>query len=327
MGMHRFGILALVGFIHASLPVQAAKIQDWQASYQQRCEEADEECQISLNKLRVSYREALLRHMDKVKGSGKLELVLPVSEEIKALEDGVSSLPALSDGAGEGLKTMREIYEAARDEVRLKRLKTIVELTETLDQALLKREQDLIRSGDIEEAQQARHLREALAKDPDVVEGRRVLMAVEDAAKPGLGGWIPLQSQQMKVISKGAEPVGVLSDLIKQEGPRATQDLAGGTGADPSTVLVTPAPCVIRFNLRQRASKLRGTVRLGIPNGDAKVRIRVGGEKVYEKYLKRDLRDDKFSLNFSPSREIEIEVDMNGHPGSDAIYWTGLEVR
>lgn len=307
----------------------AADLAELQASYEQRGKEAKEECQIGLNRLRASYREALLRHLEKVKASGKLELVLPVSEEISAVEqreDGF--LPALPEQVDEGLAKMRDAYETAGEKLRLKRSQALVELANTMDEALAKREADWIRAGDIEEAKQARAVRDGLAKDPELVAARKELGAAEEAAQPGLGGWVPLLSQKMEVVSKGHfASVGKLAEVIKDKDVEVQQMLAGNIKAAAETVLLSEAPSVIQFRFAQRMSKMRGQVALAIPNGDATIRIKANDEKVFETRVNRQDMSEKFDLTFPMTKSIEIEVDMNGHPGNDFVYWTGLEVR
>ncbi len=292
-----------------------------------RYDEANATRDAGLKRLETSYLGVLKRHMEKVKGSGDLSRVLPVRDEIEAVETGADPLPALPDTAGRDLKKMREKYAEARVKVRKTHAETLVDLADKMDEALKKTEADLTKAGKIDDALSAQRMRETLAEDRGISAARKLLDAGGGEGGVRLGEWLPLLEENMDVVNQGSEPVGRLSDLIRDLGDSVVKRLAGGTGIEPAKVLVSPSPARVRFKPSQGVSRIRGRVALVVPQGDVICRIFAGGEKQFEQRLNREGLSDKFDLEFPPSRLIELEVDENGHTGNDRVIWTDLEVR
>lgn len=99
----------------------ASDLEKLQTSFMARYDEANATRDEQIKKLESSYLAALERHLDKVKGSGDLKVVVPVRDEIEAMKADPAALPSLKDGADADLKSMRAKYAAARDGVQRKR--------------------------------------------------------------------------------------------------------------------------------------------------------------------------------------------------------------
>jgi len=312
-----------------TVKIFGAALDDLQASFMARYDEANVQRDDQLKKLEVSYVGALKRHMDKVKRSGKLELVIPVRDEIEAIETGVEPLPELGEGADRELSDYRDKFLDAQDKVARTHAGLLVDLADKMEKALTSEEEKLTKMGDIDGALAAKRMRETLSLDKGIQSARGVVESTESTPRISsrLGEWRPLLSAEMKVVRSGNHPCGKLSDLVSEKGPSVIGLMAGGTKTDPDTVLVSPSPCLIRFKPGQSVSRIRGKVALVHPKGHVTCRIFLDGEKAFEQILELEERNSEFKLDFDAAKVIELEVDDRGHPGNDRVIWTGLEIR
>lgn len=324
--MSRILHLICIGLVALSAAM-AADLGQLQQSFMARYDEANAERDKNLKRLEASYLGALERHMDKVRGSGELERVILIRDEIEVIEAGKDPLPALPEGTSRDLESMRSKYVDARSKVLKSHAEALLALSSKMEEALKIEESRLTKAGRIEDALAAKRMRETLASDAGVSAARDRLGGGNGSPGPRLGEWLPLLGQKMDVDDQGKNPVGKLSEIAPEDRVFWAQHFGDLDEADAAGILVSPSPCRIRFRCSQKVTKLRGKVALAVPNGEATVRIKAGDAKILEKRLFAEDRSDTFDLEFSADQTIEIEVDDNNHPGNDWIYWTNLEVR
>ena len=86
--------LLLAAFV-LTTPGFGADLEKLQTSFMARYDEANSTRDEQLKQLEASYLGALERHLDKVKASGDLKVVVPVRDEIEAMKATPGSLPSL----------------------------------------------------------------------------------------------------------------------------------------------------------------------------------------------------------------------------------------
>lgn len=305
----------------------ASDLEKLQTSFMARYDEANTTRDEQLKKLETSYLGALERHLEKVKASGDLKVVVPVRDEIEAMKATPGSLPSLKDGAGDKLTAMRTKYATARDGVQRQHAGTLIDLSDKMDAALQAQEKELTRAGKIDDALAVQRMRETLAKDAGILAARERGDAEPSAALAGEPAkWKLLLKQGMKVEEQGMHQVGTLSEVAKEGRGFWSRLLTGGDEEDADDVLVTPSPARVSFKPDRPAREIRGKVKRAFPEVKVTVRIKADGEEVFEKELDWDKDEARIDVEFDPASKIEIEVD-----GTDRraawIYWTDFESR
>ena len=305
----------------------ASDLEKLQTSFMARYDEANATRDEQIGKLETSYLAALERHLDKVKASGDLAIVVPVRDEIEAMKSAPASLPSLRDGADADLKAMRGKYAEARDGVRRQHARTLIDLSDKMDAALAAQEQELTKAGKIDDALTVQRMSETLAKDGGIVAARKLGKAAPSAALAGEPGkWQLLLKQGMKVEEQGIHPVGTLSEVAKEGRGFWSRLLTGGDEEDADDILVTPSPARVSFKPERPAREIRGKVSRAFPDVPVTVRITADGEEVFEAKLDLQKDEARIDLEIDPASEIEIAVE-----GADRraawIYWTDFESR
>ena len=171
-----------------------------------RYDETNAERDQGLEKLRTSYLGALKRHLAEVQKTGRLERVIPVRDEVEAIEGKVDPLPELPEKAGRELKDFREKYVAARERILQTHAQTLVELADKMDEALKSAEASLTKAGKIDEALAAKRMRETLAEDAGI-QGARSRPAKTSQSR-GDREWRPLLDAEWEILERGSYWVG-----------------------------------------------------------------------------------------------------------------------
>ncbi|MCH7227868.1 hypothetical protein [Haloferula sp. A504] len=308
-------------------PGFGADLGKLQTSFMARYDEANSTRDEQLKQLEASYLGALERHLEKVKASGDLKVVVPVRDEIEAMKAAPDSLPSLKDGADDDLKAMRAKYATARDGVLRQHAGTLIELSDKMEVALRAEEKELTRAGKIDDALAVERMRETLAKDAGILAARERAVAEPSAALAGKPAeWELLLKQGMKVEKQGMHPVGTLSEVAKGGRGFWSRLLTGGDEEDADDVLVTPSPARVSFKPDRPAREIRGKVRRAFPEVTVTLRIKADGKEVFEKTLDWENDEARIDVEFAPAGEIEIEADGDGRRAA-WIYWTDFESR
>ena len=314
-------LIVLVASVHAS------DLEKLQTSFMARYDEANTTRDEQLKKLESSYLGALERHMEKVKASGDLKVVVPVRDEIEAMKATPAALPSLKDGADADLQAMRRKYAAARDVVQRTHAASLIELSDKMDAALAAQEKELTRAGKIDEALAVQRMRETLAKDAGIVAARERGDAGPSAVLADQPGeWKLLLEQGMKVEEQGVHQVGTLSEVAKEGRGFWSRLLTGGDEEDADDILVTPSPARVSFKPERPAREIRGTVSRAFPEVKVTVRIKADGKQVFEKELDWEKDEARIDVEFDPASKIEIEVDGDTRRAA-WLYWTDFESR
>lgn len=308
-------------------PGFGSDLEKLQTAFMARYDEANATRDEQIKKLETSYLGALERHLEKVKASGDLKVVVPVRDEIEAMNAAPASLPSLKDGADDDLKAMRAKYATAREGVQRQHAGTLIELSDKMEAALQAQEKELTRAGKIDDALAVERMRETLAKDAGILAARERAEAEPSAALAGKPGkWELLLKQGMKVEEQGMHPVGTLSEVAKEGRGFWSRLLTGGDEEDADDVLVTPSPARVSFKPERAVREIRGKVRRAFPEVSVTVRVKADGKEVFEKTLDWETDEARIDVEFAPASGIEIEVDGDGRRAA-WIYWTDFESR
>ncbi|BCX48293.1 hypothetical protein HAHE_22010 [Haloferula helveola] len=309
-----------------SVPSAAATLEELQASFMSRYDEANAKRDDQVRKLEGSYIGALERHMEKVKASGKLEEVIPVRDEIEALQNGTNPLPELPKNADPQLKSMRKKFTTAKESVMKSHAESLVDLFSKMEAALKAQEAELTKAGKIDDALAAKRMRETLMSDKGVEAARGLVGVDVDGGGGKLGEWQPLMEQRYKVILDSNPALETLADLRKQ----------GDTGPFWPYLQATPvegdglmgnAPWKASFDFRSPIKELQGQVTIMTGHATATVRIFADAGMVLEKTLGPQNRVEEFKLRFDSARVISLEVIDDGSKAGDLVAWSDLEVK
>lgn len=299
----------------------AADLGKLQQSFMARYDEANTKRDEGLKKLEASYLAALKRHLDKVKNSGRLEIVIPVRDEIEAVETAVDPLPKLPEKSDRELKDLRQKYVGAREAILETHAKTLVELAEKMEQALEKAEASLTKAGRIDEALAAKRMRETLGEDAGI-QGAR-----ERGASPSIleGEWECLSKLQAVIIEKGESSVGwVEGDPQAKITDNSMAQIK--KFAPKSAVFISVPNARVEFRSAREIREFRCKLVMGM-NGDAQFRVYANGKLKKRVDLAGEGQDREISVEFEPTKTLVLEVDNNGNTNMDCALWVNPMVR
>lgn len=307
---------------------QGLSLEELQKSFESRCAEAAKERHEKVSKLRSNYAIALHRLLTSVQTKGELQKVIAVETEIKDVKANNAELLPLSKDAGESLKEYRSKLEQAENAVELDYAKSVRDLADRMNEALLAKETELTKGGEISYAKKARSIREKLAASPEILSARKLAAsATKEPTDRRLGVWRSLFDEKMQVVSSGRYPVGLLSEVLAKHGAEAAGPASDLPKASHQKTLCAHSPNVVRYSPRDSVGKLRGRVSLLRPQGHVTCKISADGQIIFNKVLKKDSQNEDFELRVDSARKIELIVDDNSHDGNDWVVWKNLEIR
>lgn len=302
----------------------AATLEELQSSFMSRYDEVNTKRDEQLKKLEASYLGALERHLAKVTGSGKLDEVLPVRNEIEAVRTDGDSLPELAKSADRELKATRGKFVGARGQIIETHAKSLIELSDKMISALEVQERELTQAGKLDEAIAARRMRETLASDKGI-QASRERLAIEKGNGQLLGEWENLLENSFVVVKKGGyDPHVYGADLtgLKAFVPLITW--VEKEGVEKGEAFLCVAPTTVEFNFKEPVQQFRAEAR-PVGGGKLAMRVRVGAKIFYEHVAGREAAS--INLKFEPTRKITLEVDPLGDLTHDWGYWFSPEVR
>jgi len=173
--MNRSILASLVTLALVAVTALGASLADLQKSFATHRETAGTQRDEQLTKLEAAYLGGLERYLEKVKSSGNLDAVIPVHDEIEAVKADKDPLPKLPDTAASELKSMRAKYADSRGKILKTHAETLGALADKMALALKAQESELTKAGKIDEALEAKKMREGLAAEVDIVAARDLL--------------------------------------------------------------------------------------------------------------------------------------------------------
>ena len=129
----------------------------------------------SWEKLQESYIAALKREMGKAQSTGKLEAVIPFREEITSIQEGKDPLPRLPEGADYQIRKMRSKFTIAKQSILKTHATRLSVLADKMFEVLEKREVAFTKAGAIDQALDAKRMREMCDTDEKIKAARMFL--------------------------------------------------------------------------------------------------------------------------------------------------------
>lgn len=303
-----------------ALVAEATELGKLQDSFMSRYDATNQERDDGLKKLESSYVTALERHLDKVKASGKLERVIPVRDEIQAVQTDAGSLPELPESTDRELRSMRDKFVEAREKILETHAKSLIDLADKMEELLRKKEAELTKAGKIDDALSANRMRETLGSDEGIA-GARQHLDINRQVGPQSRMPIQLREAKLRALEKRFSFYGLVTEpgleALHAKAVNRYREIDDGRGE----LLVVPAPIRLELRFPREVTELDAEAYLGVV-GDAIFRVHVAGELVKELDFEGDLNSSKqLKCKFSPTRSLVIEVDPKSEKDG---AWTAL---
>lgn len=307
----------------------AQSLDRLEQGFDKRREEAADLRDDQLDKLKKSYAMALGRLLEKLKGGGSLDSVLPVHEELEALKEDAGALPDIPDKAPAELNQMRARYEESRHNILKAHAVTLTDLADKMKTALELQEEERTKAGKIKEAVTTRYVRERLEKDEEIIAARNLLKRDQTGEKiGGKDAWRSLLTEKATVVTEAERKVAVLSDVRPEHNPLMPFVTAlKGLRTKPERILMTHAPAVIQYDLSEKVTHIRGKIYLGSAGGSVRFVIEADGKQVFDQAIMRKEDSASFELDFKPTKKIRLIVDPVDTPTHDWAAWLDPEIR
>ena len=310
----------LVAFVLFAGPLAAAEdeLEQLQVAFEKRHGDANAKRDEQLAKLETGYMAALNRHIDKVKASGNLEDVLTLRDEVDAVKEGTDPLPALPATATQEFKQLRKTYEEARAVIEKSHASSVSDLATKMSEVLKAKEVQLTKAGKIDEALEARKIREALESDEGVGAARGRLA---DLA-PAKAEWISLVGAEWEIEFSESwyvgDALGLKGKGIYPEESKVLM-LKVPDGGFPHFIGVPKAKVV--FKLPSKVTRFEAKVSM-ISFGDASLILHAGKKKVAEVRVDgQNAKELILKSEFEATNRLTLEFDPQGTSSGD---WIGI---
>ncbi|MGB6222083.1 discoidin domain-containing protein, partial [Haloferula sp.] len=162
---------------------QGSSVEDLQQAFQKRCDEVITKRDQQIDTLRDNYQAALERLFEKTKAKGKLELLIPIKDQMDALEAGRESLPGLPSNAAYNVKQLRDTFDQAEGKILKTSALELTELATKMEQALGAKQTELTKAGEIEDALRAKKVRGDLNSNEELAAARNYLSRLSSDGK------------------------------------------------------------------------------------------------------------------------------------------------
>ena len=156
----------------------ARTLEELEVAYEVKILALEKDHRESLQKLNQGYLGALKAVQEKLQKSGRLDDVLEVVGEKKALEAGKWPLSKLAESAPRDLLRVRKLYETARIRADRDHAGAMIETSDKMEELLTAQIESLTRAGKITAAKKAKDRLEALKKSPKLTAAREFVKRV-----------------------------------------------------------------------------------------------------------------------------------------------------
>jgi hypothetical protein len=314
-----------------ALRVVGGPLDDLQSNFQTRCDFAAADRDLQLKKLDAAYLAALDRQVEKTKATGKLDAVIPLIDEVKAVQAAKDPLPDLPAGASLELQQMRAKHAEARAKILKSHAEALASLADKMVAALKSRETEFTKAGKFDDALAAKKMRENMEKNDGILHAKSLIgtNAPDKSGMPGIN-WTSLASVPHEITKSGFFYVGLL-DSKEGKGDRYKpfieflESKAPGKKREELIVMIPPAE--IQFRTPEPVVEFKGKAILGF-TGNVTFRVKAGGKVVAEKGIKEgEASPVVISCKFPATKDITLEVDDNGDVTGDCAAWLEADVR
>jgi hypothetical protein len=312
---------ALVLFA-ASPAVAGEEVEQLQVAFEKRHGDANAKRDEQLAKLETGYMAALNRHIDKVKASGNLEDVLTLRDEVEAVKEGIDPLPALPATATQEFKQLRKTFEEARAGIEKAHSAALADLATKMIEVLKAKEVQLTKAGKIDEALDAKKLRESIGENKDFA---AVIPTEKPGNEGGADGWISIKKAEMTVVSESQYPVKWIDEKVRPTLHPAVAKHVNAAGADENSLMMH-APATVKVTFKNYMTRFRCKALLA-EEGDAKFLISAGGKVIESFELKGGGKTKEIDVRLPQTRELVLSVEINGIQHGDWGVWMNPETR
>ncbi|MDA7629361.1 hypothetical protein OAF06_02840 [Akkermansiaceae bacterium] len=166
--MKKASIITFVYLLSVSFSC-ALTLQELQKSFQVERLKIESEEGKKISSLRANYSKALVKIQVKYQKAGRLDDALSVKKEIDLVQEGASPFPPLEGKPPFELISARKIFSKQSITLRKVSAKDLVGLAKKMDKLLAQKVIELTKSGELEDATEARAYREKLTQDQVIV--------------------------------------------------------------------------------------------------------------------------------------------------------------
>jgi hypothetical protein len=275
-------------------------------TFMERYDEINQQLADAETSLADGYLKALNRLREKIQAEGIIEKVLPIRDEITAIENRVSPLPQIPATASSEFKQLRETYQKSLEAARKKHAAALVPLADKMIQLVNTESESLTKAGKLDEALVAQHMAKTLEEDPKITAARMLV-----APPPGIttGPWLNLAKADFVIDSSAIHYVGPV------EGEGGKGKISGNIARWSKTidenskeVFLTCSGGKITFQLERSASQVKGDLATFHSRAAYTIRIMAGKRLVGEIQVNGSIQSKPFEFTFSASDQIVFEI-------------------
>lgn len=315
-------ILAALLLFAGPLAAAEDEVEQLQVAFEKRHGDANAKRDEQLAKLETGYLAALNRHIDKIKASGNLEDVLTVRDEVDAVKEGTDPLPALPATATQDFKQLRRTFEEARAGIEKAHSAALTDLATKMIEVLKAKEVQLTKAGKIDEALDAKKLRESIEENEEF---GAVVPTQKLGKEGGEDGWISIKKAEMTIVTESQLPVKWIDAELRATLPPVVAKQIDAAGADKNSLLALP-PSTLKVTFKNYVTRFRCKALLA-DEGDARFVISAGGKVVQSFDLKGAGKTKEIDLRLPQTRELVLSVEINGIQHGDWAVWMNPEAR
>ena len=185
-------LLAFAATLALAAPALSQSLDALQQSFMAKYDALNQTRDQKLETLTANYSAALKRLLDDTKKSGNLDSVLPIRDELNAVEANTWPLPGLAKTAPRQLVDLRTKFAEARNQLTKEHGTELVSLVNKMQQLLKQKEAELTKNNDVDGALAARKMGETLETDEGVKQARASLVAPPDTTTQSNPSNLPL---------------------------------------------------------------------------------------------------------------------------------------
>ncbi len=292
-------------------------------NFMERYDEINRQLAEAETSLADGYLKALNRLREKIQTSGIIEKVLPVRDEITAIQNRVSPLPELPAAAPTELKQLRETYQKSLNAARKKHAAALVPLADKMIQLVNAESETLTKAGKLDEALVARHMAKTLEEDARILDARALVGPTPGQPLGATGAWqnlakFPFTVEGGNVTSAGGQ-LGYCGP-VEGGGGKGTQEpgivgWANSIDSKSKDVFLTFSGSKITFQLENFVAAIRGEVASYHPKTAYTIRVLSGKRLAGEIKVSGTTKSQLFEFPVMPADQITFEiVDTDNNP-------------
>jgi hypothetical protein len=303
-------------------PLAAQSLDEVQRSFMSRYDELNTDRDAKLEKLAEGYLAALKRLREELQKTGKLDAVLPVRDEITAVETDADPLPEWPAGIPDRLRPLRAKYQESRTGIVREHARELVALADKMVAYLKEEEAGLTKVGKVEEALVARKMSESLGTDEGLV-AARALIAGKLQPLPSRSEWIPLREARLRLAESRVEYAGPADGRGYEKLHPQVRTAFAKVDDPPGSLLAVLGPCRVEFRFARPVTEFSARAYLGLRmTGPVRFRLAAGKETVAEATFDEGQTGEKpWEAKFGPTERLMLEVETGDPSG---VAWSAL---